>query len=294
MTGTKRQPPQLVSVIMPNLNGEDTLEQQFDALAGQTYQGDWEVIVADNGSSDGSVDLVRAWKGRLPNLRLIHAERRGAGPARNVGAEAAEGDFLVFCDNDDVVQERWLEALAVAGRNHDLVGGVIEQELLNRESDYPRPDAPDDGLPRVLGRYHYVLAGNCGIWYDVFESLGGWNEAFSSSTEDEELSIRAFLAGYSLGFAPEAVLHYRHRDDLRSFVGQQFRYAREEVRLYRDFKYTGVRRNRLKTVCVAWAWLVWHIPDGFASGKTRADWLLKGATRVGRLWGSIKYRTLYL
>ena len=294
MKVTRRDAPDGVSVIIPNLNGGRTLGFQLEALAGQDFDGDWEVILADNGSTDESVQVALSWRDRLPALKVVHAERRGAGAARNAGASLARSDFLAFCDSDDVVDRGWVRALSSAALNHDVVGGAIEQELLNADSDFPRPDVDTERLSRILGRFSYVPAGNCGIWSDVFDALGGWNEDFSICMEDQELSIRAALAGYDLGLAPGAVVHYRHREDLRSFVHQQFRYAREEVRLYREFRHTGVRRNRRKTVLKAWAWLGWHLPDAFRSGHLRADWLRKGATRVGRLVGSVRYRTVFL
>lgn len=284
----------MVSVIMPNLNGVPWIGDQLEALSRQDCDRKWEVIVADNGSTDGSLDLVHLFDDRLPGLRIVHAERRGAAPARNVGAAAADGDLLLFIDSDDVVADGWLRAMVSASQSHDLVGGVIEQEELNQGSRFPRPATQNDRLPRILGRFSYVPAGNCGVRAGVFRSLGGWNEQFAGGMEDQEFSVRASLAGFSLGLAPNAVLHYRHREDWRSFAKQQFLYAREGVRLYRQFKHVGLRRNRIRTVLVDWAWLLWHIPDAFREGTPRADWLRKGATRVGRLVGSLKYRTLYL
>ena len=62
----------MISVIIPILDGAVTLPVQLGALAGQTYDGDWEVIVADGGSRNETVDVVRAWTSRLPRFRVVH------------------------------------------------------------------------------------------------------------------------------------------------------------------------------------------------------------------------------
>jgi len=93
-----------VSVVIPALNVADTIGDQLDALAHQTYAGAWEVVVSDNGSTDATRERVEVWRDRLPHLRIVDSSRRrGVSPARNVGVEAARGDLVLICDGDDVV-----------------------------------------------------------------------------------------------------------------------------------------------------------------------------------------------
>src|SRR6476660_6812079 len=82
-------PPTLVSVIMPVLDGEAHIAEQLAALAGQTYTGDWELVVSDNGCRDRSMDIVRSFEARLPSVTIADARaRRGLNYARNTGANA--------------------------------------------------------------------------------------------------------------------------------------------------------------------------------------------------------------
>ncbi|HEY4573152.1 MAG TPA: glycosyltransferase family A protein, partial [Thermoanaerobaculia bacterium] len=101
-----------LSVVIPCLNAAATLGVQLAALTRQSWPGGWEVIVADNGSTDGSREIVESYRGRLPGLALVDAsDRRGQAHARNLGAAAATGDALLFCDADDEVAPGWMEAL---------------------------------------------------------------------------------------------------------------------------------------------------------------------------------------
>ena len=83
-----------VSVVIPALNVADTIGQQLDGLACQNFNGNWEVIVADNGSTDSTREVVESFADRLPALKVIDAsDRRGINHARNVGSQAARGRY---------------------------------------------------------------------------------------------------------------------------------------------------------------------------------------------------------
>ena len=85
-----------------------TIEAQLKALCHQQWRGGWEVIVADNGSTDGTQDVLARFHGPLPGLRLIDpSARRGAVHARNVAVKEASGAGLAFCDADDEVGIGW-------------------------------------------------------------------------------------------------------------------------------------------------------------------------------------------
>src|SRR4051812_33525770 len=93
----------IVSVVVPVRNEAERLGEQLTAFAAQTFDGPWEVIVVDNGSSDASADIVRGFQTRMPNLRLEDAPTaKGCGEARNRGAARARADLLAFADGDDV------------------------------------------------------------------------------------------------------------------------------------------------------------------------------------------------
>ena len=287
-------PVPAVSVVIPVLNGAATIAQQLQALAGQTYRGSWEVVVADNGSTDTTTEIVRAWSGRLPGLRLVDASTRmSTNHARNLGAAAAAGELLAFCDADDVATPGWLAALVTALDSHDLAGGRLDDQALNdpvRLRWRPRPHTTD--LPRALGFLPYATSANIGIRADVLRALGGWNEAYARGGTEVELCWRAQLAGYRLGFAPEAVMQYRYRQTRWAFAYQMYRYGRGDAQLYRTFRGHGIPRPSLFRACRAWAWTAVHLPFILRSPVHQGRWLRTAAFRAGRLHGSVRFRTL--
>jgi glycosyltransferase involved in cell wall biosynthesis len=285
--------PRMVSVIVPVLNAEPWIGEQLEALAGQTYPGRWEVVIVDNGSSDRSIDIARAWQGRLP-LRIVAANgRRSLNHARNAGVETARGDFLAFCDADDVVLPTWLAALVAAAGEADIVGGTSDLEALNPPLYRAwRPDEPDTELPVFDGFLPYAAGGNCGMWTSVARALR-WDPEFDFGSSDLEFCWRAQLASYELAFVPDAVIRRRYRRRLRELARQYYRYGRSGPFLYRRFRALGMPRDNRKALWW-WRWLVRHRGYLTESRAQRGNWIHVAAYRCGRVAGSLRARTLFL
>jgi glycosyltransferase involved in cell wall biosynthesis len=286
--------PALISVVIPVLNAADTLPAQLEALSGQTYEGKWELIIADNGSTDGTVEIARSWGDRIQGLRAVDAsDRKGQAHARNVGAAAAHGDFIAFCDADDVATPGWLEGMAEAARSCDVAAGTLDHDSLNPRSvrswrsAQPREEAPADEafLP-------WAESANLGVRASVFRKLGGFNETYQAS-EDVEFSWRVQLASYTLASAPDAVVRYRHRSSVRSLMRQHYVYGVNSARLYRDFRNRGMRRPPLRRALRVWSRVIPHLVMNLTSPGRRGVWLRKAAYRWGRIRGSIRYRVFY-
>jgi glycosyltransferase involved in cell wall biosynthesis len=294
--GTSRA-PDLVSVIMPARNAAATIEQQLAALARQNYDGPWEVVVVDNGSTDSTAAVVRRWSDRLPGLRVVDASGRpDVSHARNAGVASSSGDFLAFCDADDVVSPGWLAALVAAGSESDMVGGNLELGTLNDATvrAWAGWVSPDDRLPLYLRFLPAAYGGNCAIWRTVLERVTGWNDAYAG-VEDTELSWRVQLAGYGLAFAgPGAAVHYRLRSNLRVLWRKSYREGKTEVRLFREFRAHGVPRTDARHALRNWAGLVRRTTELVRSRARRGRYLRVLGIQTGRLVGSIRSRTLYL
>jgi glycosyltransferase involved in cell wall biosynthesis len=290
-----RPAPELISVIVPVLNGEPHVRDQLAALASQTYRGDWELVVVDNGCTDRSMEIVRGFADRLPSLMLVDARAKpGLNRARNAGVTAARGDFLVFCDCDDVASPGWLEALADAAPEADLVGGRNEWETLNDPAVIAwRTSRPMTELMRAHDWLQYASGGNLGVWAPVARAVG-WDERFTFGGSDQAFAWSAQLDGYRLAFAPDALMQLRFRDSIRATARQFFRYGRAGPDLYLAFRGTGIPKPDNRPALQQWRRLVRRVPDLWSSRERRGKWIRTAAYRAGRLVGSVRARTLVL
>jgi glycosyltransferase involved in cell wall biosynthesis len=278
-----------VTVVMPAHNAETTIEDQLAALAVQTYDGPWEVVVSDDGSTDRTAELARRWADRLPSLRVISAaERRGASSARNAGADVS-GDLIAFCDADDVAEPTWLAELVAATNGWDLVGGALEHSLLNERAISDARGGSTTELARTYGFLPYGVGGNLAVRREVWSAIGGWERTYSRG-EDVEFCWRAQLAGYRIGFAPRAVMHCRHRESSLAGARQVLDYARAEVRLYKQYRSAGARRRSAAEVAGSYLYLAARLPYLVISRRRRTMWLVTTAHNLGRLWGSVEHR----
>ncbi|MGH2922242.1 MAG: glycosyltransferase family 2 protein, partial [Gaiellaceae bacterium] len=143
MSALDQQPS--LTVVVPCLNEEGTIGAQLSALARQEWARPWEVIVADNGSTDDSVRVVEGYRGRLPGLRVVDAsDKRGQAHALNVGVSEARADAVAFCDADDEVAPGWVAAMGEALLSHELVGCAADGEKLNEPWVRAVRDLPPD------------------------------------------------------------------------------------------------------------------------------------------------------
>ena len=147
------------------------------------------------------------------------AGRRGALAA---AARVARGRFLLFCDADDIVADDWIERMVAALEQHPAVGGHLDEESLNPPSMRAwRPLSTPGQLPAPFGLLPALIGANCGVWREAYEKVGGFDENFRGvSAEETDLFWRIQLAGYQLGYAPAAVVAYRHRATLPGILRQ--------------------------------------------------------------------------
>ncbi len=301
MTSTERgaASPTLVSVVIPVRNGAATIGAQLDALARQRGARAYEVVVADNGSSDGTRDVVLAHRGvpaRWDDLRVVDASARpGTNVARNAGVAAARGALVLLCDADDVVDDGWLDALAGALEHADAAGGVLERASLNPE--YVRAWGAPDSNPGTyvhLGFLPRPTGANAGFRRAVWEELGGFDERYVRGGTETEFFWRLQLAGRTLVAVPDAVVHYRLRVGNRKIIRQQYVWGRQSVMLYRDFRASGMPWHPGRAA-LGWLDALSQVPRAAWGPRAKKMGAARAlALRVGMLAGSIRFRRLYL
>lgn len=283
-----------LSVIIPCFNAANTIANQLDALANQQWSEPWEVIVSDNGSTDNSMEIVKKYKVRIPDLRLVDAsDKRGVAHARNIGARFAVGESLVFCDADDEVAPGWLSSIGEALSKYDFVASRFEVEKLNTSEiqKYNKKHPQQYSLPRLYYPPYLPHSGGSGLGVkrSIHESVGGFDESWLRLA-DTEYCLRIQLKGYKLHFVSEAVIHIRFRSNFKGLFNQGRLWGKYNTRLYK--KYHTPRMKILNP----WKWyirnfmeLIINIPH--IHDKTeKARWLFRTGWQIGLFQGSIRYR----
>jgi len=286
-----------LSVVMPFYNAVDSLGVQLEALANQHWSEPWEVILADNRSTDGSRQIAERYKKRLPNLRIVDASaRQGSSFARNIGVQAATGEAIAFCDADDEVAPGWVAAMGKALSQHDFVACSIESEKLNPPWIIAARGHPQrDGLQKV-SHPPYLLhagAGTLGIKRSLFIKVGGFGESWLYLYETD-FCFKLQLAGVQLHFVPDAVVHVRFSHTFREVYSQSRRWAIYNVKVQKKYHEVGTESPlSWKRHARNWQSLLWRLlcirqkNDYF-----RFVWGL--GWQVGLLQGSLKYRNVPL
>ncbi|AUZ35698.1 hypothetical protein C3B78_15420 [Arthrobacter sp. PGP41] len=222
-----------VSVVIPVYNGASTLAEELIALAGQQTRLPFEVVISDNGSTDDTVEVAIRAADQFAAFTIVDSGQvQGVSHARNEGARAARGHKILICDADDVVCPKWVEALADGLGRYDAVGGAARLDRLNPPEVVGTQPPVTLGLGRIFGFLPYALGGCIGVRQEVLLALGGFDSSFDRGHEEADFAWRLQLAGYSLGWCPEAIVDYRQRPDSYGAARQNFYYAKSSVLLW--------------------------------------------------------------
>jgi len=222
-----------VSVVMPVGSVEPELQEQLAALAEQSFNGSWELVISlntadpvDRVALDAALDLFRVDAVNGPPVNVVDSSSvRSASHARNVGAQAAKAPFLAFCDSDDIADPHWLENIVDALGAGGAVGGYLEEERLaiSGQENW-RPPATPGGNPTFLG-HPYLVSANMGVDAEAFRLVGGFDESLIRG-EDIAFAWSLIRSDVALGYASGAVMHYRHRKGLWPMLKQHYLYGR--------------------------------------------------------------------
>jgi GT2 family glycosyltransferase len=209
------------SVIVLSWNGMGDLRECLDAVRSQDFI-DFEIIVVDNGSTDGSADFVAS---HYPDVRLIRNERNlGFAAGNNQGLRVGTGDVLVLLNQDTAVQAGWLKALVKAvvsdptcgiaggkalypdGRIQHA-GGYVDERGCGSHYGYRQRD---EGQFEQVQDVDYVTGATLAISREAFEVIGGLDEGFGRAYyEDVDWCYRAKGAGFRVVYTPHAVLVHK-------------------------------------------------------------------------------------
>jgi GT2 family glycosyltransferase len=228
----KLEPAIEVCVIIVNWNGRNQLEECISSLEGQTFR-QFETILIDNGSQDGSVSWVRE---KFPWVRIVALpENTGFCYANNLGYEMSRGRFVALLNNDTRAEPDWLFCLYKQMKDHEQIG-ICASRIVRHDNPDIFDAAGDSydlsgvGFRRGHGectdRYELreEVFGACAAaaMYrrSMLDDIGFFDESFFAVGEDIDLSFRAKMAGYRCMYIPDAVV--RHKISETVGVGSNF------------------------------------------------------------------------
>jgi glycosyltransferase involved in cell wall biosynthesis len=193
-----------VSVIVPAYNAAGVIGDCLQSLLDQENASFEEIIVVDNGSTDGTAGLVRGTAG----VRYLFCEAPGASAARNMGAREASGAILAFLDSDCRADPGWLSgALAVLAEDEEASGLVGRCAGINAnlwaQFAQRRYERFVEEIQGGDGRLMKIDSKNFFVRKDVFDAAGGFDTGLGNS-EDADLGIRLHRAGYRIVYGQRA------------------------------------------------------------------------------------------
>ena len=211
-----------VSVIIPNWNGARHIPCCIESLRRQAYR-ELEIIVADNGSTDGSLELLAH---EYPEVRVLAlGKNHGFAGACNAGIRAATGRIIALLNNDTEAHPRWLSEVIAAFKHHPEAGIIASKMLLfdQRDTFHTAGDFYRlDGIPgnrgvwqKDQGQYNREEAvfsacgGSAAYRKTMLDQIGLLDEDFFYSCEDVDLAWRAQLAGWQCIYAPRAIVYHK-------------------------------------------------------------------------------------
>ncbi len=237
------QNPPLVSVIICVYNGVDRIGAAIDSILRLSYPN-YELIVVDDGSTDGTQELVSRYG---DNLQLIRAEHGGLSHARNLGAAAARGEIFAYTDDDCEVDSEWLTWI-VRGYQElhcDAMGGpnippppIEEDEAVVAAA----PGAPSHVMLTDTIAEH-IPGCNLTVRREAYEAIGGFDETYQVAGDDVDFCWRLEQAGLKIGFHGAAFVWHRRRTCLYHYFRQQIGYGKAEALLMRAHPEKFTRYN---------------------------------------------------
>jgi glycosyltransferase involved in cell wall biosynthesis len=261
-----------ISIIIPVKNFERTIEKTFEYLLNVDYPYDsWEWVIADGGSNDKTIEIIKNWQKKFPFIKLVEVPNcPSPGFARNKALEVVKGEYLFFTDADCAPDKNWVKEMlkyfeqdekiaAVGGEVYTLK--VDPQNLVEAWCQHfrfnmvsPRygwikegyyPDFPKDPKPSDIGGHKGYFFGTCNVAYKkaAMDKIGVrfWDRP---TGEDMNLSYECRRNGFKFYFAPKAKVDHMHRADILALRKVWVTYGQAHLPLIEKY----VKKNGLEII----------------------------------------------
>jgi glycosyltransferase involved in cell wall biosynthesis len=225
--------PVSVSVVVPAYNAAATIAECMEALSCQSLPSEqYEVIVVDDGSTDGTGDIAARH-----GARVLRQANRGPAWARNEGVSAAGGAVVLFTDADCAAAPDWIEEMLIPFGDPQIVGvkGVYRTRQKDLTARFIQIEYEDRYDHTARSKYiDFIDTYAAGYRRDVLVSSGGFDTSFPfASVEDQELSFRLAAAGHKMVFNPRAAVYHYHPESWRTYSLRKYRIGYWKTRVLR-------------------------------------------------------------
>jgi GT2 family glycosyltransferase len=231
-----------ISIIIANWNGKHFLPECLSSLRRQIFQ-DFETILVDNGSNDGSAEIVRD---QFPEVRLLAlSDNRGFTGGNIVGYQQAKGNLIVLLNNDTEAHPNWLQEIHRASLTYSRAGSFASKMLYFDQRDRVENCGFDlgvagttldlgrnepDGQSWNLTRNVFGACGGAAAYRrSMLDDIGFLDPDFFLIYEDVDLSFRAQLGGYECVFVPDAIVYHRYRASIGKSLARQVYFSQRNI-----------------------------------------------------------------
>jgi GT2 family glycosyltransferase len=296
-------PKPAVSVIIPHLNGRHHLDDCFQSLRRQTFQN-FEVLLVDNGSTDGTQAFVAA---HYPEVRIIQLPHNfGFTGACNAGWQAAQGDIIILLNNDTEADPHWLAEVVATFERHPRAGSVASKMLLfdrrdhfHTAGDFYRVDGvpgnrgawqPDVGQYEQEEMVFSACGGSSAYRQDMLAEIGFLDDDYFFSCEDVDLGWRANLAGWEVWYAPTAVIYHKLKATGGAVIGSYYDGRNFLYLIWKNYPTTLLRQNwrlitRAQLNITREALRHWR----GAAARARLRGQIAGLWGIGKMWAKRRH-----
>jgi len=220
-----------ISVVIPTYNRKLKLKACLDSLFAQTYAiGNFEIIVIDDDSADGTKNMLEALIKINSNLRYFIQSHKGPAAARNLGIQHARAELIGFTDSDCVLDKDWVKEMVQA---HNLekhiaaIGGVTEVDSYNIKAQVSQFLSDGAIETQINGETETIFFPTCNVSFKRQYLIGGFNELFPlPAGEDLDFFWRLFKDGSRFSYKKNIKVFHDCHTDLFSFLKQAYMYGR--------------------------------------------------------------------
>jgi len=264
----------MLTVLVASYNGAQTLPKALNAYCQlQTPIGGWKLVIVDNGSTDGTEEIIHSFIGRLP-LTYLFESSRGKNAALNTGLASIEGDLVLLTDDDTLPRPDWLIEMRRAADTHrsfSMFGGTVVPHWEIRPEKWipawvqltPVFSMTDPSWKEGPISPGFVFGGNMGIRAEIFESGYRFNVGIGPRGLDypmgseTELTLRLANAGFKAWHCKQAVVEHivrKFQMNQAWILGRATRFGRSKYRLWIQHenvnrkKYLGIPRYLIKVI----------------------------------------------